>query len=290
MDRRVHQRRQGQAGYIWLDDLPVGLHAATPASTTVFQLYHIEADHLGTPRTIVDPNRNVAVWTWSPVGEAFGNSSPLQDPDKDTKSMVFDMRFPGQRHDPTSGLKYNYFRDYDATTGRYVESDPIGLGGGLSTYSYVGGSPLDRADWYGLAWHCTMREDPYSYRTWVDESRQSSDKKIRLLTPPVPYGQPDGPGIPWDLARGKRAWPSPNFKKKVYVLSFIHSIVTLTKQAYYSHRTLVSCQDIVEECGKTRVVDATSEWKTITKTAGDPIVDRYTDWDFRYEAIDYWGP
>jgi RHS repeat-associated protein len=49
-------------------------------------------------------------------------------------------------------LHYNYERDYDAATGRYVESDPFGLNGGsYSTYNYVGGNPVSRFDRYGLA-------------------------------------------------------------------------------------------------------------------------------------------
>ena len=36
--------------------------------------------------------------------------------------------------DAETGLNYNYFRDYDPTTGRYIESHPIGLGGGINTY------------------------------------------------------------------------------------------------------------------------------------------------------------
>jgi RHS repeat-associated protein len=38
---------------------------------------------------------------------------------------------------------YNYFRDYDPKTGRYIESDPIGLVGGLNTYAYVGGESVE---------------------------------------------------------------------------------------------------------------------------------------------------
>lgn len=129
---------------IWLDDLPVGLLA------NANKLHYIEPDHLGSPRVVVDPVRNVAAWSWSLKGEAFGNTAPNQDPDGDGAALVLDMRFPGQRFDAASGLNQNYFRDYDSATGRYGQSDPIGLGGGLSTFGYVGGSPLYLIDPLGL--------------------------------------------------------------------------------------------------------------------------------------------
>jgi len=108
---------------------------------------------LGTPRVIIDPTRGAqgtTIWRWDLTGEAFGTTAPNQNPDGDATNFVFNLRFPGQRYDSTSGLNYNYFRDYEATTGRYVESDPIGLGGGVGTYGYVAGSPLIAVDVYGL--------------------------------------------------------------------------------------------------------------------------------------------
>ena len=45
---------------------------------------------------------------------------------------------------------YNYFRDYDSVTGRYVESDPIGLIGGPNTYAYAGDDPIESIDPDGL--------------------------------------------------------------------------------------------------------------------------------------------
>lgn len=133
---------------VWMGDLPVGLLVGVGAQQ---KLYYVQADALGAPRVVIDPVRNVAVWTWDIAGEAFGDTAPNQDPDGDGAAFVFDMRFPGQRYDSATGMSYNYFRDYDSSTGRYVQSDPIGLNGGPSTFGYVGGNPLRRTDPTGLA-------------------------------------------------------------------------------------------------------------------------------------------
>ncbi|MDL5367279.1 DUF4329 domain-containing protein [Xanthomonas sp. NCPPB 2654] len=129
---------------IWLDDLPVGVLASNG-------LHYVQPDHLGTPRAVIDPVRDVAIWKWDLKGEAFGNTPPNQDPDSDGTAFVFDMRFPGQRYDAATGFNQNYFRDYDPGIGRYSQSDPIGLNGGINTYSYVGGNSVNRTDPLGLA-------------------------------------------------------------------------------------------------------------------------------------------
>jgi len=49
-------------------------------------------------------------------------------------------------YDRETGLFYNDHRDLDPSTGRYIESDPVGLQGGINTYGYVGGNPLTRSD------------------------------------------------------------------------------------------------------------------------------------------------
>ncbi|MDQ2702091.1 MAG: hypothetical protein M3Y70_04600 [Pseudomonadota bacterium] len=132
---------------VWVGELPIGLIARVGAE---WKMLHIQPDHLGTPRAIIDPTRQRAIWTWSAIGEAFGATPPNQDPDGDGTQFIFDLRFPGQRYDSASGLNYNYFRDYEPGTGRYVQSDPIGLSGGLNTYAYVGGNPVSRTDPLGL--------------------------------------------------------------------------------------------------------------------------------------------
>ncbi|MCB1633626.1 MAG: hypothetical protein KDI51_03500 [Xanthomonadales bacterium] len=124
---------------LWLDDLPI----ATLRGSTV---YPIEPDHLGSPRVVADEDD--LLWQWDLLGPVFGEQAP-----NDTASgslFRFDLRFPGQQYDAASGLNYNYFRDYEAGVGRYVESDPIGLRKEISTYAYVGANPMMFLDSRGL--------------------------------------------------------------------------------------------------------------------------------------------
>ena len=117
------------------------------------ELLFIQADHLGTPRVILDQQNRVN-WRWdhadpfgaSAVDESFsqnGASPPVQ-------RLRSNLRFPGQYYDVETGLHYNYYRDYEPQTGRYVQSDPIGLRGGINTYAYVGGNPTSFLDSHGL--------------------------------------------------------------------------------------------------------------------------------------------
>ena len=67
-----------------------------------------------------------------------------------TGSVVCNLRFPGQYYDAESGFSYNLHRDYNPTTGRYIQSDPIGLAGGINVYAYAGSSPIVNHDESGL--------------------------------------------------------------------------------------------------------------------------------------------
>lgn len=129
---------------IWLDDMPVGVTSADA------KLSYIEPDHLGSARVLIDPTRNVVIWSWSLKGEVFGNTVPSQDPDQDGLAFELNMRHAGQRYDNASSLYHNYYRDYDPSIGRYIQSDPIGLSGGISTYAYVDANPVSYIDPKGL--------------------------------------------------------------------------------------------------------------------------------------------
>jgi RHS repeat-associated protein len=77
----------------------------------------------------------------------------VNTPDENPSALgTFDLplRLPGQYFDKETNLHHNYFRDFDPSLGRYGESDPIGLRGGLNTYLYVAGSPFKFSDARGL--------------------------------------------------------------------------------------------------------------------------------------------
>jgi RHS repeat-associated protein len=101
------------------------------------------------------------VWQWA--YSAFGDEEPTTGAKRFTgpathpstgrthlEAVTFNLRYPGQVADGETGLSYNYFRSYDSRTGRYTQSDPIGMDGGLNTYAYANSAPTMYADPLGL--------------------------------------------------------------------------------------------------------------------------------------------
>jgi RHS repeat-associated protein len=118
---------------------------APPVATETIYWHH--NDHLGTPQALTDINGTV-VWTMNQM--PFGIATVNEDPDGDGIRMTNNFRFPGQYYDSETGLNYNYQRTYDPALGRYTQSDPIGLNGGMNPFGYVGGNPVSHTDLLGL--------------------------------------------------------------------------------------------------------------------------------------------
>ena len=116
--------------HVWLDERPIAAitytytgTSTTPATTTTS---YVETDHLATPRLITNASRQKR-WTWesAPYGDTYPNENPQA-----LGAYNYNLRFPGQYFDAETNHHYNHHRDYESTTGRYVQSDPIGLEGG----------------------------------------------------------------------------------------------------------------------------------------------------------------
>lgn len=120
--------------YIWLGDEPIALQRNN-------QLYFIHSDHLLRPEIATD-SAKIVQWRarnyHSDRGIVLDNIGGLN------------LGFAGQYFDAESGLWHNGFRDYDSRLGRYIQSDPIGLWGGMNPYSYVDGNPVNNVDPLGL--------------------------------------------------------------------------------------------------------------------------------------------
>lgn len=123
---------------IWIS-LIITLLAA-PAQAAL-EMHYIHSDHLGTPKVVTNQAQTV-VWK--------GHLKPFGRTEIEIENITQHLRFPGQRFDIETSLHYNFFRDYDSRIGRYAQSDPTGLTGGINTYLYGHGSPTTEIDPLGL--------------------------------------------------------------------------------------------------------------------------------------------
>lgn len=192
---------------VYLGSTPVAVLSynsyGSSATAKTTYVYYVYADHLDTPRVITRALDNKIAWRWDAT-DPFGLQKPNQNP-SNLNSFNYNLRFPGQYYDQESGLHYNYHRDYDPQIGRYVQSDPIGLRGGINTFAYVAGNPLSRRDSFGLAsdpplqpMHSEglIKSPSGNYSSW---SKEPTEKIVDSLKPGRPEPLKVGPdGKIWD--------------------------------------------------------------------------------------------
>ena len=94
-------------------------------------VYYIRSDHIGRP---VFATNAAGVQVWGASYLPFGGV-------RTSTGTPITLRFPGQWFQSESGLHQNWMRDYDPTSGRYLQADPLGLVDGASVYEYVKGNP-----------------------------------------------------------------------------------------------------------------------------------------------------
>ncbi|MES9829207.1 MAG: RHS repeat-associated core domain-containing protein [Candidatus Thiodiazotropha sp.] len=161
MGRRIRKQTQSEIVYFHYTDeglvgefsetgSPLRIYGYQPDSTwTTDPIYqkttqgyaYYQNDHLGMPQQLIQKN---GAKVWEGEFRAFGGIIT------ETGTWENRLRFPGQYFDQETNKHHNYFRDYDPSTGRYIESDPIGLKGGINRYAYVGGNPIIDTDVLGL--------------------------------------------------------------------------------------------------------------------------------------------
>lgn len=122
----------GWRDYVWLN----GRLVTVIANGGIFPLHD---DQTGRPQVMTQPNAQSI--DWAARNTAFDRTVTTN------AWGSFNIGFPGQYNDTEVGdYWYNGARDYSASLGRYIESDPIGLAGGINTYIYAGGNPITYTD------------------------------------------------------------------------------------------------------------------------------------------------
>jgi RHS repeat-associated protein len=151
---------------VFLGDAPIIVLTQTVSgspSTTTTNVYNVYTDQIGAPRVITQASSDQMVWRWD-TADPFSVLAPNANP-AGLGVFTYNPRLPGQLYDAETGLFYNINRNYDPILGRYVQSDPIGLKGGVNTYAYVSNDPLIWVDPLGLAKFCCRLLDSF-VGTW----------------------------------------------------------------------------------------------------------------------------
>ena len=250
---RANELRSGF--YPTNDNWPCSPEVANPSGgAESAALYYLHTDHLGKPQFATDA-AGAVVWD-------AGTATPFGDGVQLASAFTQRLQFPGQYYDEETGTSHNHHRTYDPALGRYLQSDPIGLAGGINRYAYVGGNPMGAVDPMGLKGILTIfNEGPSAGNTghsWLEF---------------IPIGKPIAGGCDCNASTTYGTWPTQkqNGNPRVFQGSLkINYDATKSKKPTQSRSVMISD---AQERVLMRMVRAyqSQNGKTFSGTSGAPL-------------------
>ena len=168
-------------------------------------------DQLGSVRDVLDGTTGSLV--------DANDYAPYGSNDRSYGTTPMDYGFAGLLLHPTSGLNLGTYRALDGIapgaqpstlTGRFINRDPIGFGGGINLYDYTFSDPINQIDPLGLCWGSGKGRGK-GERRWTSKPSKAAkgaqpvrDKNGKIVGWSIP--SPDGKRTPktlaWGLANG----------------------------------------------------------------------------------------
>ena len=166
--------------YVWVGGQLLGMFRGGA-------FYASHNDLVGRPQSMTN---SAGVVSWRVINAPFDRTSVAVD-----SVGGMNIGFPGQYFDTETGLWYNWNRYYDASLGRYIQSDPLGLAAGISTYAYAGGNPLKYIDQAGLT-QCDINNAATIIAKLFPDLQFPSGPIIPDSNTPGVEGYANVPGVP----------------------------------------------------------------------------------------------
>jgi RHS repeat-associated protein len=170
-------------------------YASTTSDPRQGRVYSFHTDHRGAVERVEDAAGNVV---WEAELGPYGEANVLVGAD-----FHQPFRLVGQYYDAETGLCAHRYRMYSPELGRFLESDPIGLQGGLNVYAWPG-CPLVVTDPLGLGCpHAESGDSPSPRREdAADGEAEPSAAQRRAAEAGLEH-------------RDDRATPSPELRERI---------------------------------------------------------------------------
>ena len=165
----VYPSEEARVPWLFVD------YASVESAPESGRVYAVFTDQAGMPTHVEDATGRL-VWSGTPV-DAYGGLAV--DP---SSELEFHLRWPGHRYDPDTGLHDNRYRAYDPMLGRYLQTDPLGVAGGVNTYAYAP-NPLVQVDVLGLA-HDGVTPPTHASGTPPTATERLRDSRGRFASDP----------------------------------------------------------------------------------------------------------